>query len=576
MLKSVTDASVEFSNLVEILRWRALHQPERLAYTFLINGESEEVHLTYAELDRQARSIAAKLQSINAGGERALLLYPPGLDYVAAFWGCLYAGAVAVPAYPPRINRSLQRLQAIAADAQARVALTTAPMLCGIETMLDEMPGLKALRWIATTNDASGLEKEWQETAINGDSLAFLQYTSGSTARAKGVMLSHRNLLYNSSLIAHGFESSSESRGVIWLPPYHDMGLIGGIIQPLYAGFPVVLMSPISLTKHPLLWLQAISRHRATISGGPNFAYELCLSRISAEQRAGLDLSCWEVAFTGAEPIRPETLIRFANYFGPCGFRREAFYPCYGLAEATLIVSGGFKHAPPVIKRTQALALENHRVIEVFTNRGNIRAVVGCGHTLPEQTILIVNPESRRQCAANEVGEIWVNGPSVAKGYWYRLEETERNFNAYLSESGEGPFLRTGDLGFMDDGELFVTGRLKDLIIIDGRNHYPEDIERTVEESHPAIRRGCCAAFAVDLDNREHLVIMAEVERVYRDVKMERVVKDVRRAVRENHDLQPLAVMLLKTGNIPKTSSGKIQRYACRAEYLAAQAGSMD
>lgn len=555
--------------LVELLRFRALQQPDKRVYTFLVDGETEAVHLTYGELDRQARTIGALLQSLWVSGERALLLYPPGLEYIAAFFGCLYAGVVAVPAYPPRLNRSMSRFQAIVADAQTTVALTTTSILSSILRQFAHVPELKALCWLPTDNVTSGLTEEWQEPAVSRDTLAFLQYTSGSTASPKGVMVSHGNILHNQSLIHRCFDHTPNSRGVIWLPPYHDMGLIGGVLQPLYGDFPVTLMPPTAFLPRPMRWLQAISRYKATTSGGPNFAYELCIRKITPEQRATLDLSSWSLAFNGAEPVRHETLEQFTAAFAPCGFRREAFYPCYGMAETTLIVSGGLKAAPPVFKTVQGDALEQHRVVTACGEHDEAQILVSCGQSLLDQQIFIVHPETLTCCQPNEIGEIWVSGSSIAQGYWNRPDETEYTFRAYLSDTGEGPFLRTGDLGFLHEGELFVTGRLKDLIIIRGRNHYPQDIERTVEQSHPGMRLGCGAAFAVDVNGEEQLVVVQEVERHCRRLDAEEIVGNIRQAVAANHELQVYAVLLLKTGSIPKTSSGKIQRQACRVGFLS-------
>ena len=600
MITPFPGTSFEPSSLVEVLRWRAHHQPERAAYIFLKDGETEEVHLTYADLDRKARAIGAWLQSQGIRGERALLLYPPGLEFIAGFFGCLYAGAVAVPVYPPhpsRLDRTLPRLSAIVNDARPTAMLTSSTLLSIAESLFPQAPGL-----LATDIAGSDLVEKWQHPALDSTSLAFFQYTSGSTAAPRGVMLTHGNLLHNSALIQHCFEHTDVSRGVIWLPPYHDMGLIGGILQPLYAGFPVTLMSPVAFLQRPLRWLQAITRTRGTTSGGPPFAYDLCVRKITPEQRATLDLSSWDVAFTGAEPVRRETLERFASTFAPCGFRQEAFYPCYGLAEATLIASGGLKAAPPVVFPVQGAALEHNRVIAA-SRRGEggeewqskkdtgylykalwspaiplkkgdpTRTLVGCGQSLENQESIIVHPETFTRCLPNEVGEIWIAGPSVAQGYWNRPEETKRTFQAYLAESGEGPFLRTGDLGFLKDGELFVTGRLKDLIIIAGQNHYPQDIELTVEQSHPSLRPGSCAAFSVDVAGEERLVIVAEVERHHQPPYMKEVVQAIRRAVVEDHELGVYAVSLLKPGSIPRTSSGKLQRHACRTNFLA---GSLD
>lgn len=565
----------DISTLVDLLCYRTQNQSAQIAYTFLQDGETADTQLTYQQLDQQARAIASQLQSLNATGSHALLLYPPGLEFVAAFFGCLYAGVVAVPAYPPRRNQNMSRLQAILADAKATVALTTTSLLSHIESRFAESPELSELHWLTTDNIASNLATAWQKPNLSSDSLAFLQYTSGSTGTPKGVMVSHGNLLHNSALIQTSFGDTSESRGVSWLPPYHDMGLIGGVLQPLYVGAPMTLMSAVAFMQKPLRWLNAISHFKATTSGGPNFAYDLCLRKITPEQRESLDLSSWEVAFTGAEPVRAETLEEFARTFADCGFRREAFHPCYGMAETTLIVSGGSRIAPPIIRQVDGVALEQNRVVAARGGEGT-KEIVGCGQTLLNQKIVIVDPQSLTPCPDNQVGEIWVSGPSVAQGYWNRPEETEKTFHAYLANTEEsatgeslGSFLRTGDLGFLQNGELFITGRIKDVIIIRGQNHYPQDLELTVEKSHPALRQGCGAAFAVDVKGQERVVVVQEVERSYlRNLNTKEVIGSIQKAVAAEHALQVYATVLVKTGSIPKTSSGKIQRYACRLGFL--------
>jgi amino acid adenylation domain-containing protein/non-ribosomal peptide synthase protein (TIGR01720 family) len=565
--QSVCEVISQPQTLNDLLRWRALEQPDRLAYSFLQDGETEEINLSYGELDRQARAIATWLRPLVAPGERVLLLYPPGLDYIAAFFGCLYAGAVAVPAYPPRRNRNLLRVQAIVADAQAAVALTTTSILARIAPLFSQNPYLEPLRWLTSDSLPVGLEDAWQEPAVVPEGLAFLQYTSGSTSTPKGVMLSHRNLLHNEQIIQHAFEQDEKSLIVGWLPLYHDMGLIGNVLQPMFVGAPCVLMSPTSFLQHPFRWLKAISTYRATTSGGPNFAYDLCIRKISDEQKATLDLSSWKVAFNGAEPIRHETIEQFAEAFARCGFRRESFHPCYGLAESTLIVSGGRKSSAPVVKKIRASEMEKNRVVGADEERRDQRSLVGCGGKLLDQQIVIVHPDSSTRCAADEVGEIWVSGPSVAEGYWNRPEETERTFQAYLSETGDGPFLRTGDLGFLQDGELFVTGRLKDLIVIRGLNHYPQDIELTVERCHAALRPGCGAAFSIEMAGEERLVIVQELD-PRRQADLNAVFELISQSVVEEHDAQLHAIILIKPGSLPKTSSGKIQRRACRAAFL--------
>lgn len=554
--------------LVDLARHRADHQADENGYLFLTDGETHEAQLTYGELDRQARAIAAWLQSHGMQGERALLLYPAGLEFIASFFGCLYAGVVAVPAYPPRMNRSLDRIHAIAQDAQAKVALTTSSVLERVQPLLMDIPELTRLKWLATDETPVDIERDWRDPNVQGDALAFLQYTSGSTGAPKGVMLSHENLLHNCALIGYAFELTHAINGVFWLPSYHDMGLVGGILAPLYQGSLNVLMSPMSFLQRPFRWLQAISRYQAATSGGPNFAYDLCVRKITPEQRVQLDLSSWSVAFNGAEPVRSETLDRFAEMFEPCGFRREAFYPCYGLAEAALIVSGGYKPAEPVVRSFDAKALESRKVVELPAMDDGARRLVGSGRLLPDEQIVIADPETMSLCGPGQVGEIWVSNPSVAQGYWQRPEETEDVFHARLRGTNEGPFLRTGDLGFFQDGELFVAGRLKDLIIIRGLNHYPHDIELTAEKSHEAMRPGCGAAFTVDVHDAAKLVIVYEIDRRQKG-ELAEIFEAIRRDVSREHELIVDAIVLVKAGSIPKTSSGKIQRHACRNAFLA-------
>src|SRR5689334_18947067 len=455
--------------LVDLLRGRLPAESNRTVYTFLVDGETEEINLTYGELDARARAIAARLQHLGAYAERVLLLYPPDLEYIAAFFGCLYAGAVAVPIFAPRANRSLSRLQAIAADAEAKVVLTTSAVFARIEPFLAQVSELQAMHWLATDDLDDETVQEWTETHLDSDTLAFIQYTSGSTASPKGVMVSHGNILHNEKMIQSAFRQTEESVILSWLPLYHDMGLIGGVLQPLYVGARCILMSPVSFLQKPSRWLEAISRYRATTSGGPNFAYDMCVQKIDAARRAELDLSSWSVAFNGSEPVRAETLKQFANAFASCGFRPEAFFPCYGLAEATLFVSGNPLVRPPVIKTFAAESLARHRVEEQAADVG-AQELVSCGATFLNQKTLIVNPETSMPCAPDEVGEIWIAGDSVAQGYWKRPDETQQIFRARLTGVSCETFLRTGDLGFRHDGELFVTGRLKDLIIIRGRN----------------------------------------------------------------------------------------------------------
>lgn len=578
-----------FPSLVQALECRAEAYPTNVAYTFLADGESDEQQLTYAALQGRVRAVAAHLQTQGLAGQRALLVYQPGLDYIIGLLGCLYAGVTAVPAYPPdpfRLERTLPRFQAITQDARPAAALATSLILTLAGDLLDAHAEFQGVQRIATDVLPETLAEDWRAPKIDGETLAFLQYTSGSTAEPKGVMLTHGNLMHNLGLIHDAFELRPTSQGVLWLPPYHDMGLIGGILQPLYAGLLVVLMSPLDFLQRPFRWLAAVSKYRATHSGGPNFAYDLCVRKVTPQQRTELDLSQWQVAFTGAEPVRADTIDRFCAAFAECGFRREAFYPCYGLAEATLIVSGGKIADPPRCQAVDAGALETGRVLlRAADADGTAGAtlLMSCGGTLDAQEIAIVDPETCVRCAADQVGEIWVAGDSVAAGYWGRAPATAETFRARLPGSAS-TFLRTGDLGFMLDGELYVTGRIKDLIIIDGRNHYPQDIEASVERCHAAIRPGCVAAFPITVDGEERLVVTAEVARDYRPAAADpnavpgvfdsaSLITVIRRTIAQKHDLRVHAVVLLKAGSALKTSSGKIQRRASRAAFLA---GALD
>jgi acyl-CoA synthetase (AMP-forming)/AMP-acid ligase II/acyl carrier protein len=565
-LASRHDEESEPETLVELLRRRAERHPDKSAYVFLTDGLSGEVKITYGDLDRRARAIGNWLSSVGASRQRVLLLYPSGLEYVAAFFGCLYAGAVAVPAYPPRPNQSVNRINAIVKDALPMIALTTSSIASGIEATLGQQAGLN-LRVQASDLIRDEFGENWQSSDINGETIAFLQYTSGSTATPKGVIVNHRNLIENERTICEAFRQNEESIIVGWLPLFHDMGLIGQVLQPLYVGARCILISPSTFLQRPSTWLETISRYRATTSGGPNFAYDLCVRRITRETRETLDLSSWSVAFNGSEPVQEQTLDRFTEAFEPCGFRRKAFFPCYGLAEATLFVAGGKKMEGPRIQPVRRTSLEEGVVVPASDGDKDSRVLVSCGQGVSDQSVIIVDPDTRRRRSNGQVGEIWISGESVAQGYWNRNEESKLTFQAHLADTGEGPFLRSNDLGFIYDGQLYVTGRLKDLIIIRGRNHYSEDLEQTVEKSHRALRAGGAAAFSVEIAGEERLVIVQEMRPGYPDRK--EIVGAIRQSVAEEHDLEVYAVVLSPPGGVPRTSSGKIQRRACRAEFLA-------
>ncbi|MFQ5749079.1 MAG: condensation domain-containing protein, partial [Planctomycetota bacterium] len=538
------------SCITELLRQRADRFPEKIAFRFLSFGEAGEEALTYGELDRRARAIAARLQAMDAPGARVLVLQPPGLEYIAALYGCLQAGAVAVPAFPPGSSRRGARLETLAADSGATLALTSAEILLGLGPALKGGSGLGSLRWLASEDLVVDSDPDdWQETPFDPDSLALLQFTSGSTSAPRGVMLSHGNILANCAAISELLEAGSDSRGVSWLPPYHDMGLIGMLLQPVFSGGEVILMSPLSFLRNPVRWLQAVSDFRAEVSAGPNFAYDLCVRRITDEQKAKLDLRSWRIAFNGAERVRPGTLERFAAAFAPCGFAKPALRPCYGLAEATLCVTA---------RRTGPVP---HRHAE------GSQAVVGYGPPVEGTEVRIVDPETRQPCPPGGVGEIWVAGGSVAQGYWNNPRLTGETFQGRIAGEEERLFLRTGDLGFLDEGELFVTGRIKDLIILSGKNHHPEDVEFAVQGAHPLLRPDACIAFSVDVDGQEQLVLAQEVSRAGGGEK-EEIAAAIRERAAGELELQVHTVALLRPGGLPRTTSGKLQRRLCRSRFL--------
>ena len=538
---------------------------DRIAFIFLDDGENEQERITFLTLYQRARVIAELLQAGCRKGERALLLFPPGLEYIQAFWACQFAGIIAVPAYPPRNNRNLPRLAAIIKDSQAVIALTTAALLPRIEAMFATLPELAAVRLLATDAERPSISGTWQGPEIRGDDLSFLQYTSGSTGTPKGVMLSHGNLLHNLELIRMGFRADSESCAVIWLPPYHDMGLIGGILGPIYNSVPCVLMPPAAFLQRPVRILEAITRYHGTICGGPNFTYELCWEKVPDEVIPTLDLSTWRTAFNGAEPVRAETLHRFATKFAPAGFKPEAFYPCYGLAESTVFVSIRMPGEEIELQADKPSLARN--LVKAPGSPETSQTLVASGSFFGDQKVRIVDPESLQPCPEGVVGEIWVSGASVAQGYWGKEAESDQMFRARLADGSDDAYLRTEDYGFMVNGSLFITGRIKDLIIIRGINHYPQDIEATAERSHPALRRGCGAAFSIDAGEEERLVVVHELE-FRAKASAEEVAQAMRQLIAEEHDLQLHALMLVKPGTIPKTSSGKIRRRSCRAGFL--------
>lgn len=551
------------SNLVDRLRRCVEHDPDALAFTFLGDGEQESERWTYGRLDCESRALAALLQAHGLAGERALLLLPPSLELVRALYGCLYAGTTFVVSSipPPRREGAFNRLLSIAADCRPRAVITTPKLKEAFRSVLAGVPGLEGIRWLTHEDvDPAG---EWHSPDLDGKDLAFLQYTSGSTAAPKGVMVSHENLFANVGQIAEGMNLHPGDVGISWLPVHHDMGLVGMVFATVNSRMNCVLMSPLHFIQKPVRWLKAISRYQASLSGGPNFAYDLCVRKVTPEQSEGIDLRSWNVAFNGAEPVRAATLERFAEKFAALGLRPQALYPCYGLAEATLFVGGSTWDRPAVIRTYDIAALQEDQVVPASAGEG-ARALVSSGRPWGQE-VVIADPETASRCTPGQVGEVWVAGPNVCQGYWELPQETTKTFGARLAgELEAGPFLRTGDLGFLDDGDLFVTGRYKDLIIIAGSNHYPQDIELTVEEVEPSIRPGSCAAIAVDVDEEERLVVLAELPR---GEALAETARSIRSRVAAEHDLRVHDVALLRPGSLPKTTSGKIQRHACKAAY---------
>lgn len=556
--------------LVEVLRTRAAHEPEREALVFLRDGEGDAVSWSYGDLGSKAARIASALATRAGPGERVMLLYPPGPEMFAALFGSFMAGTIAVPAYPPdpaRLDQTLSRLVAITRDAGATLACSTS-MGCSLGSAL---PGID-LTWVATDalDEGGGAAaqriSEQSGTDPGSEDIAILQYTSGSTGDPKGVRVSHANILANLALIHEGVQQDRGGCAVLWLPPYHDMGLLN-TLYAVAVGFRCVTMSPLHFLHRPARWLSAISRHRATYSGGPNFAYDLCVRRV--RDTAGLDLSSWQVAFNGAEPVRRDTLRRFSAAFAEAGFRPEAHYPCYGLAEATVAVSGGTVAGGARTLWLSREALSRGAVERIPEGAPNGTAVVGCGRTQSRHRLRIVDPERRVRLPSDRIGEIWVAGPSVACGYHGRAGESREVFTADLGE--DRGYLRTGDLGFIDGDELFVVGRLKDVIILRGKNHHPPDLERTIEQWVTAIRPGCTAAIAAQRHGEEGLVILAEVGRrgdaPLPAPALAAVTERVKNALAAEHGLAAIDVRLLPPGRLPKTSSGKLRRALCRRLY---------
>jgi len=552
-------------SLVDLLRQRADEKPSDRAYVFLSDKGQEEAVLTFGELGRRASAVSMRLAQMGQGGDRALLLFGPGLDFIVAYFGCVLAGIVPVPMMLPRRNSSLDSSASILADCAPRFLMTNSHLSDARRDVIERFHGVSMQWFIVDHPDEPRIEGDRPLPVLGRDDTAFLQYTSGSTSDPKGVIITHGNLIENLEMIGHTLGNASCSTYVSWVPLYHDMGLILNVLQSLYLGALCVLLAPVTFIQRPLTWLRAIHAYRAEVAGAPNFAFDLCVQRFRHDQLKDLDLSCWKVAFNAAEPVRADTIERFVATFGPYGFDPRAMYPLYGMAEATLLISSGMRGTGPVIRNVSRMAFHRHEIAPALGSE-DVHRVVGCGRNIVGQRLAIVDPQSHRRLGVDQIGEVWVGGPHVGKGYWQNPDATRSVFQAHIAGE-EGPWLRTGDLGFIDEaGELFITGRIKDVIIVRGINYYPQDIENTVYDCHPALRRHCGAAFSVLTDtNEEKVILVQEVERTRRhQLEIEEIVSCIREAVANEYEIALDDVVLIRPGTIPKTTSGKVQRSAAR------------
>lgn len=557
----------ESESLVEIISKRAVSQYNHVVYRFLGDGVNETESFTFGEIDRVARSIAQKLSERVSKGDRVVLLFPQGLNYIAALYGCFYGGFIAIPVYPPRRNRKTDRLNAIIEDSGASVCLSTEDVFNTVERNFSDNKLLSDMEWFMYEKVSGISEPKTLNAFPEPGDVAFIQYTSGSTGNPKGVMITHENIIYNSEFIHRSFGFSSNTVGMNWLPVFHDMGLIGGIFQAAFLGLLNVGMPPVAFLKNPLNWLKAIDKYKATTGGGPNFGYDYCIQKISPDEVNGLDLSAIKNFYCGGEPVRRKIFEDFPKVFSAAKVRANQMFAVYGMAETTLIVTGGDPGTEPKFIRVDQEALSNNRVVFVSKDKKGVD-LVSNGHVWMETEVAIVNPETFEKVDENMIGEVWIKGPTVAKGYWNKPEETKRTFKAFMKNGG-GPWLRSGDLGFLYNDELYITGRLKDLIIIRGVNYYPNDIEYTVELAHEAFKVNSGAAFSIQNEGGEKLVIVQELERKFlRNTDYDALIALIRKVIAEEHELEVFSVVLIRTGSIPLTSSGKIQRRQTRYEYL--------
>jgi acyl-CoA synthetase (AMP-forming)/AMP-acid ligase II len=555
------------SHLVELLERQCQRYPEQTGFRFLTDGENISDELTLGQLLSKARGLAANLQKRYPAGSRLMLVFDTGPEFVVAVWGTILAGMIAVPTAPPPSSRYRERLVGIAHDATPAAVLSTAKIAKRSRTVTEELS--KSCEW-HLFEELVGPETGWSDPGVGPDTPCMLQYTSGSVSEPRGVIIRHSNLLANIRMI-HAVLAENNPTGVgtdtlvSWLPVHHDMGLVGGVLTPPVLGRESILMPPLIFMQKPIRWLQALSRHRATISAAPSFAFELCARRVGPEDLAQLDLSCWSLCFNGAEPIQPDSIDRFVETFACTGFRRDVIVPTYGLAEATLLVSAGHRRKPARLLAADTL---QEPALPVKTPPARSRRLASCGPPRLGLIVKIVDRTSGQSLPEGVVGEIWVSGTSVATSYWNKPIETAETFDQRLS-GDRASYLRTGDLGFLLDSELFVTGRVKDLILIRGKNYYPQDLESTVQAAHEQLAAHSGAAFSIEVDGEERLVVVQEVDRRAGPLNHAHLFRLVRGALIEGDGVDLHCLLLIRPGSLPRTTSGKVQRLKCRELFLA-------
>ena len=559
---------------VDCLQNMARQLPDKTAYIYLNEHGKRVDEITFSELDRRARSLAFHLLGYCTPKDRVLLLYPPGLDYVVAFYGCLYAGLIAVPLYSPQNNKKIELIDTIANNCDAKHALSTDRYVRKIQENKQNSEAINRLNdrvtWTATDLMTFNRESHWQYPEIDHSTVAYLQFTSGSTSVPKGIELNHEQTLLHAAEIEQLWQIKENSSIAVWLPHFHDLGQVFAILQPVYIGITCTLMSPASFIKNPYIWLKAISDHRATHTAAPNFSFDLCVDTITEDQKSLLDLSCLQVAANGAEPVRADTLDNFYQAFKDTGLSISTQTPSYGLAEATLVVTSAAYNSEPSYLYCDAEEIGLNNVHLCGKDSSNALKLVCCGGSASKTDVSIVNPDTLQRCEPQSIGEIWVHCQGLGSGYWKNPLATDETFRAEIIGEEGKYYMRTGDLGFLHKDELYITGRIKDLIIIRGSNHYPQDIELSVESSHPLLRKGYSAAFSLLDDSEEKLIIAVERERYYADeVDYEHVLRCIREAVSKEHNLRPHKILILRTGSISKTTSGKIQRQKCKKEWLS-------